>query len=442
MNKQTKRMLLQRSSETYNEALKMLKTTGRCAIIRPTGFGKTVIMCNILRNYKKTLYVYPSEIVKEHAANLITKFNAKDGKKDLSNVQFVSYSYFGKLNNRVDKLIDKLMQDKYDLIIFDEMHHMGARLVKKTMEELLDNIPGYIHILGGTATPDRMDAFDIIGKYFNNSIVSFYGLNNMIEDGLIPKPYYVYSTIGTKWAIEKIEKTEKLKFIDTKVTVDLRKRKNQVHTLLNAPNILFDTMNKVYKNKIPSYMKFMVYFPLKEVLEQRKDEVYSWLKVAFPDYKVNEPIVVHSDADRKENVYMLDDLKKKPKTIDLILSVNMLNEGYHTGDITACILLRPTLSRIVYTQQIGRSFSVGMGHTPIIFDFVQNINIKELYGINTSVRDSAKTDELIDKIKELDTIKPGNITVDDRVAQANTILAKIDSIVKDNGIEKKVLENV
>lgn len=37
----------------------------------------------------------------------------------------------------------------------------------------------------------------------------------------------------------------------------------------------------------------------------------------------------------------------------------MLNEGIHVDDVDGVILLRPTVSPIIYLQQIGRALSAG-----------------------------------------------------------------------------------
>lgn len=160
-------MLTQRSDETYKEAFKILKETGKCAILRPTGFGKTLIMCKISRRYKKVLYVYPTEIIKKHAINLLRGMRDKDKIDNV--VNFCTYLSLGKLHDDVKRLANKIANDGYDLIIFDEIHHMGAKLVKETLD-ILDYIDTEkINILGGTATPDRMDGYDVIGAYFGNS---------------------------------------------------------------------------------------------------------------------------------------------------------------------------------------------------------------------------------------------------------------------------------
>ena len=43
-------------------------------------------------------------------------------------------------------------------------------------------------------------------------------------------------------------------------------------------------------------------------------------------------------------------------------------------DVDGVILLRPTVSPIIYLQQIGRALSAGSGKTPVIFDLVNNFD--------------------------------------------------------------------
>ncbi len=50
----------------------------------------------------------------------------------------------------------------------------------------------------------------------------------------------------------------------------------------------------------------------------------------------------------------------------------MLNEGVHIEEISGVILFRPTISPIVYKQQIGRALTAGDSKTPLILDIVNN----------------------------------------------------------------------
>ena len=66
--------------------------------------------------------------------------------------------------------------------------------------------------------------------------------------------------------------------------------------------------------------------------------------------------------------------------LKLLFCIDMLNEGVHVDDIDGVILLRPTISPIIYKQQIGRALSASSRSGAVIFDIVNNF--ENLYSIS------------------------------------------------------------
>ena len=63
----------------------------------------------------------------------------------------------------------------------------------------------------------------------------------------------------------------------------------------------------------------------------------------------------------------------KSEHLKLLFCVDMLNEGVHIEGVSGVIMARPTDSRIVYLQQLGRALSSDpSGEQTIIFDLVNN----------------------------------------------------------------------
>lgn len=65
--------------------------------------------------------------------------------------------------------------------------------------------------------------------------------------------------------------------------------------------------------------------------------------------------------------------------LKLLYCIDMFNEGVRVEDVDGVILLRPTISPIIYKQQIGRALSAGKKKSAVIFDIV--MNIENLYSI-------------------------------------------------------------
>ncbi|WP_443626735.1 helicase-related protein, partial [Catenibacterium sp.] len=98
----------------------------------------------------------------------------------------------------------------------------------------------------------------------------------------------------------------------------------------------------------------------------------------------------------------------------LLYCIDALNEGIHVDDINGVILLRPTVSPIVYKQQIGRALSASKKTNAVIFDIVLNIenlysidSVKEEMEVATSYyRSLGESEEIInEKFKVVDEVR-------------------------------------
>lgn len=416
MNESTYKIFQKRFRETFNETLNMLNEKGKCVVIRPTGFGKTVLMCKIALLYGKVLYVYPTEAVGQQAGKRLDNSG--------HDITWMTYTKIGKQHNDVESLTAWVKQ--FDLIIFDEIHHMGANYSKETLEKLLPEIDGNVHILGCTATPRRMDGYDVIDSFFDNCIISRYGLGNAIDDCIMQKFLYIYA----------LDKQKKIKVPDKKLQSDsIRDSVKKLAKLTNASEIIRNGIMKATNKSPANYMRFIVFCTTKEILAKRTNEVKRWFTEAFPTYTIREPLQIVSSSNSKRKIEELMKLDEPDNTIDIIMSINMLNEGYHLGALTGVILLRPTQSPVVYTQQIGRCTQIGQDNTPIIFDFVANIKIRSIFDMEpVKVIPSNKLEEQLDTLSD---ITPQNVDIIDVVASAKEIMLKINEAL--NGVDGKFL---
>jgi hypothetical protein len=76
--------------------------------------------------------------------------------------------------------------------------------------------------------------------------------------------------------------------------------------------------------------------------------------------------------------------------LKLLVCIDMLNEGVHVEDISGVILFRPTVSPILYKQQIGRALSANRRKDPVILDIVNNFdNLYSISAVQEEMRDAA-----------------------------------------------------
>lgn len=422
-----KNKLALRSNETEQEIITSLNQFGRCAMIRPTGFGKTYLMCKVIKtgNYHKILYVFPTQSVKEQALKYIAYHGIPK-----ESVKFSSYAYLSRNVEKAKGMAEHINKN-FDLIIFDEIHHMGADRASKTIKTILDNIDlSKCHILGGTATPKRMDSFDVLSEFFKGYMVTKYYINEAIDDGLMQKPYYVHAPEnievvlrGAKKVFDKLDEAEQ-----QKSGISLEKTKLALAKLVNVSDIIKESIKTVY-GEIPSYMKFIVFMPNIETINNKAKDIYKWFMQAFPNREVRITVIHSKLSNYIEALTKLDNLTTKDGIVDVIISVNMLNEGYHVDNITGVILLRSTRSPSLYIQQIGRCMTIGATNRPIILDLVDNINISSLFGLDRA--DSEVTNSYNDSDdSDNDSISKMNIELIDRIADIKKFIAKIEDVTK------------
>ena len=96
-----------------------------------------------------------------------------------------------------------------------------------------------------------------------------------------------------------------------------------------------------------------------------------------------------------ENMEAEEDFRKfaddTSNHLKLLYCIDMLNEGIHIDDIDAVFLCRPTISPIVYKQQIGRAIAAGSDTRPVLFDMVNNFeNLNKIEGFREELQDAFK----------------------------------------------------
>lgn len=103
----------------------------------------------------------------------------------------------------------------------------------------------------------------------------------------------------------------------------------------------------------------------------------------------------------------------------------MLNEGVHVEDVCG-VLLRPTVSPIIYKQQIGRALSASKKNSAVIFDIV--LNIENLYSIGAIEEEMAIATAYYRSLGLDNEIVTEQFKVIDEVRDCITLFDKLNDI--------------
>ena len=339
--------MLEHNKIVYEEVIERLKTSSRVCIVQATGTGKGVIASSLIEDYVKVLVVAPTNaILENYRMNL-----------GVNSENVIFYTYQGismLLNNQIEELGEKV-----SLIILDEFHRIGAETWGRKVEMLCDRAESKgCKTVGLSATPVRYldNERDMSEEFFKGNVVNGLNIVDAVVSGVLPTFKYVVSYYGyEKDLFKKLEERKE------KVSNEIKQIVSNLENNYSIGKIIQKETNELSNNQ-----KWIVFFSKIEELEEFKDKIYSWF-----NGKVNI-FILHSQSNYSGNMKVLKEFNNSDKDINVLLSVNMLNEGVHIKDIDGVIMMRKTISPIVYLQQLGRALQIG-GKNPIIFDFIGNI---------------------------------------------------------------------
>ena len=359
--------LYKHNSKAYRSAMDMLDKYGKAAVIHPTGTGKSFIGFKICEDHpdKKICWLSPSRYIYDTQLENLAE---SSGGYRPENVEFITYA---RLMNYKDAEIEEI---KPDYIVLDEFHRCGALSWGQGVDKLLrryDDVP----LLGLSATAIRYldNQRDMSDEIFDGHVASTMTLGEAIVRGILNPPKYVQYIYSYLEELEKYEvKISRMKN---------KKRRKQAEEYLEKLKRALDKaegLDVIFdKHMTDRHGKYIVFCANYEAMQDAMGKISEWFyridkKPNVYSFYTEDPTTSFSFTQFKED----DDSEH----LRLLFCIDALNEGVHVEDVSGVILLRPTVSPIIYKQQIGRALSASKHTTPVIFDVVNNI--ENLYSID------------------------------------------------------------
>ena len=366
--------LFRHNQEAYESAVAMLEAVGKACVIHPTGTGKSFIGFKLCEDNpdKKVLWLAPSEYIFD---TQIENLRKATGGYVPENISFYTYA---KLMLMSDEEIKSI---KADICVYDEYHRAGATCWQSGIERLRAIYPD-VPVLGLSATNIRYldNQRDMAQELFDGNIASNLTLGEAIVLGILNPPKYVLSLFSYSKDLEKYERRvqhTRNKVIRTKAEkcLDALKR-----ALENA-----DGLDRIFdKHMADRHGKYIVFAPNFETMQEYITHCDEWFGKVDKEYHVYSVYSYDPTASKSFKEFKKDDSDH----LRLLFCIDALNEGIHVEDVSGVILMRPTVSPIVYKQQIGRALSASKSKEPVIFDIVNNI--ENLYSID-SIKEEMQT---------------------------------------------------
>lgn len=354
-----------------------LKSHKCTTINHATGTGKSFIALKFLyeNRDKKYLYIAPTYPIIEQLFADCSKIGLTP--EDINVDTMIYRTLLG--------LDMKELFKKYDGIIFDEYHRVGARETYKKIKELkllLQESDGDEVFIGLTATPKRYldHERDMTQEVFDGNVASSISLSQAMLERLLPVPIYINSKIACRGELIKTSK-KVARLSPSKEKKELEKRLVPIGKKINNGNL--DVKQMIGKYITEKNGKFIIFCSTVNALEQTYKEVDEWFSAfgKIKKYKVysdqrddeNRRLGLKQRNSRAVNQANLDAFNNEKEGISVLLCIDILNEGVHVDGVDGVFLLRKTVSPIIYFQQIGRALSFSARNKQIkIFDLVNN----------------------------------------------------------------------
>lgn len=354
--------LLEHNKKTVEEAEKYIDKQKDVCIVNPCGSGKTYVMMQLLQDYP------------DKSATIVTKqANAKEYYYSKSDV-------FRKTNivtyNKLHTDFKTGNLDAYDsyFLFLDESHYIGANKWQDAILEIKKQFNPVM--VGFTATTQRYEQQgtdeSIVTEYFDNNSAGNYTLTSLYNKGLFKKPDVILSLYTLENEVnkrkEEIENSDLAEKQKTKLNTELDKTvdiwRNNYAPVVLLQKHLPKYMYKEYCNRI------VVYSPTYQLLLEHYDSICTMLKTIFPEKEIKayKYAIKNSSSEKEYTQFLQED----HTYIKVLFSIDKIMETIHIDDLNVLIMMRPSISNRIITQQYGRVNRIGADNTAVIFDFVSN----------------------------------------------------------------------
>lgn len=402
--------LYSHNQKAYDLAVTMLEDTKKAAIVHPTGTGKSFIAFKLCEDHpdKTICWLSPSEYI--FSTQLENLYQATNGFKP-NNIVFFTYAKLMGMSKEEIQAIHP------DYIVLDEYHRAGATYWQKGVEQLLFTYSD-IPVLGLSATNIRYldNQRDMAQELFDGNIASQMSLGEAIVRGILNPPKYVLSMYYYQNTLEKYER--RVKKTKSKVARDnAEKCLDELRRTLEKA----EGLDVIFKKHMTNpHGKYIVFCSNKEHMDQmmKHTEWFSKVDKGPHIYSVysSDPGADKAFKDFKED--------NDNNHLRLLYCIDALNEGIHVDDISGVILLRPTVSPIVYKQQIGRALSASKKTNAVIFDIV--LNIENIYSIDSIKEEMQVATSYYHSLGEADQIINEKFKIIDEVRNCRELFEKLN----------------
>lgn len=315
----------------------------RALIVAAAGSGKTYLAAFDARNFnpKRLLYiVHEGSIMQKSLETFREVFgnNVTYGiyNKDHADVD-ADFIFAG--NIKLSQSLELFHENEFDYIVLDECHHATADSYRKIINYFKPEF-----LVGLTATPDRMDNEDVYELFDTNVPFELRMRDAIINDLVVPFHYYGIRDSLVDYGLTKNQE---------------RKMISQLASVEHCGFI----KDKIEEHRGSGKLKALAFCRNITHARMMSEELGEYYHTAYLTGKNSVG----------ERIRAYNDLQDDEKELEILCTVDILNEGVDIPGCNMVLFLRPTESSTVFIQQLGRGLRKYKNKSFVtVLDFIGN----------------------------------------------------------------------
>ena len=344
-----------------------LLATGRAQAVLATGLGKTLVMAETVSDLLRDGRIREGRVlVLAHTRELVDQLHRSFWYQLPKWVPTHQLSY-GEVPSYWDGITFATVQSArvhldelpaFGLVLVDEAHHIGAEMFLRTIEAIDPPM-----LAGVTATPWRGDRYDL------DAILGVPLVRVSIADGLrqgfLSDVDYRLLADNVDWEFVQEASTHGYSLSQLNKRLILPTRDEEAANIIRA---VFDTETRHAGIVFSPTITHAVHFA-------------GMLRL----YGFRAEAISSETSARDRDVLMA---KFKAGQLDLVVTVDLFNEGVDVPDVDLVVFMRATHSRRIFVQQLGRGLRVSptKDHV-VVLDFVTDLRrIAEVIELDRAAR--------------------------------------------------------
>ena len=354
-------------------------------VVLPTGGGKTYtastwLLKNAIDKKKKILWIAHRQMLLDQAAESFQRFAYAEAMPHISEFTYRIVSGSSNHDRSIDisprdnililskdsigrnlSVLDKWLKGENEVYcVIDEAHHATAKTYRKIINYVQERVPN-MKLLGLTATPFRTakEEEGLLSKIFKDGVDEFgnvvkgdlgityqIGLKELINARILSTPIfeckYTEEDYGADLGLDALEHIQRLDVLPEELATEIA-------SSAARNKLIVDT----YVNKAKEYGQTIVFavninhaIALNKLFGKagvKSDYIVSDIRDAITGVTISR-----EDNERKLQQY-------RDGKLQVLINVNILTEGVDLPQTKTVFLARPTVSKILMTQMVGRA---------------------------------------------------------------------------------------